>query len=418
MGDSSQRQLEQSEFGLSQLLRETFDLREGSVGDLLNQLLHAARLHLGMEVSFISRFHEKHRVFRCVDQDQSVNLLRVGQSDPLDKSYCKKVVDGVLPELIHDAQKVPAAREIGATEALGIGAHVSVPIRFPDGTVYGTFCLFSFHADHSLNERDLALIKVFSNIAAHLIEEEFRKTGDLEIKAHRIRSVLAKNEISMVWQPILAIPSRRVVGAEALARFSAAPHRGPAEWFAEAAEVGLAQELEVRALESGLELLDHLPPERFITGNISASSFLQPDVQSLLAGMPLHRIVLEVTEHDVVEDYASLDLALKPLREQGMRVAVDDAGAGYASLRHVLQLKPDIIKLDMSLVRDIDTDVTRRSLAACLLRFASEINSEIIAEGVETQQELDTLTELGVGMVQGFLLYKPLSRDDILPILL
>jgi EAL domain-containing protein (putative c-di-GMP-specific phosphodiesterase class I) len=98
---------------------------------------------------------------------------------------------------------------------------------------------------------------------------------------------------------------------------------------------------------------------------------------------------------------------LEPLRKKGLRLAVDDAGAGYASFRHILRLEPDIIKLDMSLTRDIDTDRTRRALAAALIRFAQETGSKIIAEGVETQSELEVLRSLGISMAQGYLISRP-----------
>jgi EAL domain-containing protein (putative c-di-GMP-specific phosphodiesterase class I) len=127
----------------------------------------------------------------------------------------------------------------------------------------------------------------------------------------------------------------------------------------------------------------------------------------MLEGAPLKRIVLEITEHESVDDYAKLGAALAPLRERGLRVAVDDAGAGYASFRHILKLEPDVIKLDISITRDIDTQISRRALAAALIRFAEETGSRIVAEGVETEAELAVLRELRVNKAQGFLIGRP-----------
>ncbi len=119
------------------------------------------------------------------------------------------------------------------------------------------------------------------------------------------------------------------------------------------------------------------------------------------------RLVLEITEHEAVEDYPSLVDALAPLRANGARVAIDDAGAGFASLRHTLRIAPDIVKLDMSLTRGIDADRGKRALAAALVSFAMEMDFALVAEGIETADELEALRQLGVGFGQGYFLAVP-----------
>ena len=125
--------------------------------------------------------------------------------------------------------------------------------------------------------------------------------------------------------------------------------------------------------------------------------------------MPLERIVVEMTEHAPVGDYDGLNTALQPLRDAGARVAVDDAGAGFASLRHILLLAPDIIKLDISLTRGIDSDRSRRALSYALVAFARETQTTIVAEGIETEAELRALRDIGVTHGQGFLLARPMT---------
>jgi len=122
------------------------------------------------------------------------------------------------------------------------------------------------------------------------------------------------------------------------------------------------------------------------------------------------RVVLEITEHEAVDDYDTLIRGLAGLREQGVRVAIDDAGAGFASLRHTLQIAPDIVKLDISLTRNIDTDHARQALASALVQFADEMEITIVAEGIETPEELAELVQLGVHYGQGFYLAKPSPR--------
>ncbi|WP_194755483.1 sensor domain-containing phosphodiesterase [Aliidiomarina indica] len=396
-----------SEYGISELLKSTFDLSEATVGAMLQRLLHSARMYVGMDVAFISEFENGHRVFRYVDQSEEHLLLKVGNSDPLEESYCKYVVDGLLPELIRNAQEVPLAMEFPATEQLGIGAHLSAPIRLEDGSIFGTFCSFSFHADYSLNQRDLALMHVFADIASGLIQKSIEQSEGKKTKKKTIGALLDSDGFYMVWQPIVDVTQGRIVGVESLARFSSELGKSPADWFNDAAEVGLGEILEAKAVEKALMLLEHLPEDLYLSFNVSATTFLEKGFGKILHQMPLHRLVLEITEHVIIDDYRLLAETLMPLRQQGLRIAIDDAGAGYASFRHILHLKPDFIKLDMSLVRDIDTDISRRALATSLVKFSQDIESSLIAEGVETQNELDTLMGLGIGNVQGFHLHRP-----------
>jgi EAL domain-containing protein (putative c-di-GMP-specific phosphodiesterase class I) len=155
--------------------------------------------------------------------------------------------------------------------------------------------------------------------------------------------------------------------------------------------------------------LPALPPDSYLSLNLSPSTLLRRDVARLLGAVPLERIVIEMTEHYPVGDYEALNRALQPLRQAGVRVAVDDAGAGFASLRHILLLVPDIIKLDISLTRGIDCDRPRRALSCALVAFARETATTIVAEGIETDAELRTLKEIGVTQGQGFLIARPMA---------
>jgi EAL domain-containing protein (putative c-di-GMP-specific phosphodiesterase class I) len=151
--------------------------------------------------------------------------------------------------------------------------------------------------------------------------------------------------------------------------------------------------------------------------NASPETIISAEFSDALADLPAERIVLEITEHADVGDYDALLAALGPLRARGVRLAVDDAGAGYSSLRHILHLQPDLIKLDMSLTRNICLDPARKALASALVSFAREMGSQIIAEGVETEAELSTLKEIGVERAQGYLLARPLPLDEVLTLL-
>lgn len=385
-----------------------------SIDEILPDALRAIRLHLGMDVAFVSEFSDNRRIFRYVDSSSENQPVKVGESDPLEESYCQRVVDGRLPRLIRDASRIPAAMELPVTTALPVGAHLSVPIRLSDGRVYGTFCCFSTTPDSTLAERDLAIMQVFADFAGKLIERQLAADRVRDEMTDRVKSVLDARHFTIVYQPIYHVEEDRIVGFESLTRFSAEPIRTPDVWFNEAAQVGLGEQLELKVIEKALQGLDRLPEHIYISLNVSPEHILSGAMVRALDGAPLDRIVLEVTEHVSVADYVKFGAVLEPLRRKGLRLAVDDAGAGYASFRHILKLNPDLIKLDISLTRDIDTDRTRRALAAALIRFAEETGSSIVAEGVETDAELRVLRDLRVKKAQGYLIGRPMPIGSAL----
>jgi EAL domain-containing protein (putative c-di-GMP-specific phosphodiesterase class I)/AmiR/NasT family two-component response regulator len=223
----------------------------------------------------------------------------------------------------------------------------------------------------------------------------------------RIDRALTHDGMHMQFQRIVALDGGRVVGLEALARFTGPPDRPPDQWFAEAEVIGRGAELELMAVERALAQLASVPDDAFVSINVSPVVARTMAFDALLARVPGHRIVLELTEHSKISDYHGLRLYLDRFRARGFRIAVDDAGAGYAGLQHILSLQPDIIKLDIALTRNVDTDPARRALSTCLARFADEINAEVVAEGIETVGELDTLRTLGIRWGQGFYLGRP-----------
>ena len=233
------------------------------------------------------------------------------------------------------------------------------------------------------------------------------------IRRRRIETVLGGRGMTMVFQPVVELRTERRAGFEALARFDREPERPPNEWFAEAWEVGLGTELELYAVRAVMREMDGLPGDGYVSINLSAGTVASPAFREVLPKLPVERLVIEMTEHTPVADYHALGKVLEDLRGRGGRVAVDDAGAGYASFRHVLQLGPELIKLDMSLVRNVDRDPALRSLAAGVAMLAAQIGADVVAEGIETEGELRTLRTLGVRFGQGwYRLGRPRSVTD------
>jgi EAL domain-containing protein (putative c-di-GMP-specific phosphodiesterase class I) len=398
----------------SQTCEPITDLLANGVGYAgVDRMLRTVRKFLGMDVAFIAHFSDGKRVFEHIDMDGPL-LVPAGTAFPIEAGFCLKVVRGELPQLIWDTSKVPGALEIPETAAIPIGSHMSVPIVLDDGAVYGTLCCFSYKPDLTLGDRDLKMMRAFAEVlAARICEVQSAEKAQMR-RAGQIQSAMTAGAPRMVYQPVYRLTTGALVGVECLSRFDMKPHRGPDEWFNTAYDVGLGGKLELRAIEKSLPALERFPASVFLGLNSSPGLISSGELAPLLKGVDLSRIVLEITEHAIVSDYESLTAALLPLRDRGLRLAIDDVGAGYASMRHIVNLHPEMIKLDISLVRNIDTDHNLRSLAKALITFARDIGSIISAEGVETAGELEVLRSLGVEKAQGFYLGKPMSLEEAL----
>ncbi|HET6770468.1 MAG TPA: EAL domain-containing protein [Actinomycetota bacterium] len=226
-------------------------------------------------------------------------------------------------------------------------------------------------------------------------------------QAERILKVLERGLIKMVFQPIADLADGSVTGVEALARFAVEPSRTPDVWFEEAGAVNLREELELAAVRLALAHPELLPEGTYLSINLSPETVTSTRFAELLPDVPAKSVVLEVTEHARVDDYGAIGDALQDFRARGGRLAVDDAGAGFASLKHILRLAPEVVKLDREVAQGIDADRPRRALAAALISFAFDIGAEVVAEGIETQAEVDALRDLGVSYGQGYFLARP-----------
>lgn len=208
-------------------------------------------------------------------------------------------------------------------------------------------------------------------------------------------------------------PGRRVVAYEALARFPDTIFTRPDLAFAAATRAGLGVELERLAARTALAQLHRIPPGTLMCVNLSAEAITDLPTQDVLlracaqARRSGRMVGVEVTEHTQVADYAELAAATGRLSAAGAYIVIDDAGAGYASFSHILQLHPDVIKIDISLIRDIDTDPVKKALTRALAAFADEISAYLVAEGVERLEEAATVQHLGVRLVQGYLYGRP-----------
>lgn len=224
--------------------------------------------------------------------------------------------------------------------------------------------------------------------------------------------VLAERSLRTAFQPICDLASREPIGFEALARFPGSADITPRQWFSAAAAGGLLQPLEMLAAETAIEKLPLLPAYAFISLNVSPSTAASTAFSELVAAVPPARLVLDISEHAVVEHFRRFAAAIDSLRATGVRIALDDAGATDVSLQHLLDIRPDILKVDTSVIHGIGDDFMRQAVVSAYVTLAQRSGAVILAEGIETEDELTALVSLGIGAGQGYLLGRPVFIGD------
>lgn len=312
-----------------------------------------------------------------------------------------RAVEGPWVESWEASRSQPFSR---AFQAMGIRALAYAPIRIEQAVV-GLLEIGSAAADASvrLTERLPALVE-FASIASAVLGPSISSRAQLSRSRERILAIIERGAFHPVFQPIVDLANRAVIGYEALTRFD--DETPPDVQFRAAAAVGLGVELEVAALRAVLAAAIAPPAIPWLNVNASPAVILAGEpLRSLVADYPGH-LVLEVTEHEMIDDYAAFRRAVSEIGPD-VQIAVDDTGAGFASLRHIVELRPHIVKIDRSLVAGIDADPARQALLTGLRHFAESQGCSLIAEGIETAEELATLVALDVRSGQGYLLGRP-----------
>lgn len=372
----------------------------------VGRLLRSLRTWLGLDVAFVSQLDDRTRVFRYVDSDVVDCGIAAGRADPAEESYCRYVVAGDLPEFLPDPREHPLSAGLGATHTVPVGTHLSVPIRFSDGTVYGTLCSFARDVRPGLSEHDLVVLRLMADVVAGYLEERESERLERARRRRLLRELTPGRDLQVLFQPIVDLSDGAVVGAEALARF---PSMGqdPARVFASAWQLGVGVELELAAMREALTHLPLLPGGVYLSVNVSPATVTAREFHRAVADVASDRLILEITEHAAVADYDALLAAVAPLTRAGVRLAIDDAGTGFSGLHHILRLSPDIIKLDAALVRDVNLSPAKQAMISALMTFTARMRVPLVAEAIETAEELAALRILGVGYGQGYHLGRP-----------
>lgn len=371
----------------------------------LDALLDVVRRRLGMEFAWVSTFGDGCQVFDVVNGDADRFDLRAGDSGDIDGSFCVRVLDGRIPNIVRDTSDNEATADLDVTREMGVGSYIGVPVRAGDDAVTGMLCCVNRgRADHLVNE-DVKTLQVFADVLGEMFAHHtlFDRSAGLRQRMYdEISSDMHCGRIRMAFQPIVDPLENEVVGVEALCRIDGSTRR-PDEWFRDAASVGIGLETELAAVAAALSELPRLPEPLYMSVNASPDTIADHRFRDLLAGSDPSRLVVEITEHERVDDYTLFALELEPLRSLGVRIAVDDVGAGFSSFAHVLELRPDVLKLDRSIVAGIDIDLARQAIASAVVDLGRRLDATVVAEGVETTDQLDIAVALGLEFAQGFL---------------
>jgi diguanylate cyclase (GGDEF)-like protein/PAS domain S-box-containing protein len=304
------------------------------------------------------------------------------------------------------------------------------PVQITVSVGYVTAASGSVTVDELLRRADLAMYAAkrrgkarsepFDSAVAAEFDETFESTAPVNEEAERttwlaraegqrteIEEILQNpaQHIRQVFQPIVDLRSGLVVSYEALSRFGDAA-RPPNAWFGQAHRCGLGIELELAAARAQLEMADR-PAGTRLSINLSPSALQSSELESLLRGHDLSMLTLELTEDELISEGSALDDRLDELRLRGAQLAVDDLGAGYAGLRQVMRLRPDVLKLDQTLVTGVSADAAKAPMIDALVRYARRIGAVVCAEGIETMEDLEALADLDVTLGQGFALGRP-----------
>jgi EAL domain-containing protein (putative c-di-GMP-specific phosphodiesterase class I)/DNA-binding response OmpR family regulator len=347
------------------------------------------------------------------ERDIVVPIARYGDhlfgesvGEPLDPATSRYLLDKAEHGPWTDRSE--ALRAVTGTDAPNSGSTLAFAPMVADSRLLGLLVLATEPSDPtsptSFVTHALSAAIDFAAVASGLLAPGLAERGRDHARHAVLDHVLESNEFFPVFQPIVDLSTREIVGYETLTRF--ADGMRPDLRFIEATLMGRGVDLELATLAAALQAANALPQEAFLSVNVSPALIMERhSLKQMLEGVQ-RSIVLELTEHERVDDYSALRAALDNLGSH-VRLSVDDAGAGFSSLRHVLTLKPHFVKLDLSLVRGIHSDPARQALVAGFEYFATETDSRLIAEGIETNEEMEVLQRLDVELGQGYLLGKP-----------
>jgi EAL domain-containing protein (putative c-di-GMP-specific phosphodiesterase class I)/GGDEF domain-containing protein len=269
---------------------------------------------------------------------------------------------------------------------------------------------FNYFIGSAMMKRDPAVRLerlVYRTIDEALLEATTEQETLRRRRARKLRSILTGHRITTLYQPIFDLQARRAIGFEALSRGPKGEFGSPDVLFRIAYEADLAMKLDKACREHAMDAIGKLPTDQLLFINMEPGSIFDPTLMQSIPKRRVRQVVFEITEHAAIADFQTFRQAVQIVKQSGFKFAMDDVGSAYSGLRIISMIEPDYIKLDMELTRDARHTRVKLELLKAIAGFCTDAGIPMIVEGIETQEELDTVTELGVRLVQGYLIGRP-----------
>lgn len=372
----------------------------------IGAMLEALRVRLDMDVAFVSRqIGSSHRFFTHVAA-RGPTPLASGDHSANENSLCWLVIEGKLPERVTDTSLYENAACLPVVDQLNVRSHFSVPLRRRDGRVHGSLCCFSYRPRPDIDDHDMQMLRSLAMIISEQIESRIEREERCEDAAQEIERLIIDDALTIVHQPIYDLSDWHLIGHECLMRQKAQPQRSPLDLLQRARAAGRTLELELHAARKALATLDSSHPEHFVAINVSPATLSSPALLALIPEGSETRLVIELNQQETALQQTPVKEAIKVLKSRAW-VAVKGTSASLEGLQALLDLGPDILKLDRDFLGGLAADPALRALIMALVQIAGDTGVTLIAQGVETREDLQALRELGVRYAQGFILGKP-----------
>lgn len=367
----------------------------GRVRAEIDRLLTTVSSHLAVDLVYLSRVTDRHQIVEATHGDPEPFGLATDTVIPLESSYCARVLAGELAHLVPDVTAHPVTRALPITSEAGIGTYVGIPVRHRDGRLHGTLCCVTRRPRADLTWREVRFMRAVAGLIADEIAGDDAATArDLP----DLRALAARGELTVHHQPIVRLADDQVIGVEALLRFRDGTAPLPAHRRGASDQARAAERLRLRG---ALDALDTLPEALFVAVGLSPTTLLETSVEDLLGTAASRRVVIEISQHDPIADHGDVQAALVPAFDRGVRLAVSDVGSRLTGLDHVLELVPDIVKLDAELVRGLLEDDDRRTATEGIVGLASRMRADVVAAGIETEEQRRCVAGLAIPLGQG-----------------
>jgi len=378
----------------------------GADGESVQRILNTAREQLEMDLVWLSRFVNGRHIFEAFAGDPARFRLSLDSDVALADSYCIRVLDGRLPSVLPDTAADERTAGMSVTSQFQLGAYVGVPVFVRRGELFGMLCAVSRGPEPSLRHRDAKLLRMLAGLLSEPLTASLAHNVQSSAFVRNATSMLDAGGMTVDLQPIIDLGSDEVVSLEALARFAHYPYSVEG-WFAQAHEAGCGPEMEIDAVVNAHRLLDQVPHRVTLAVNASPDVACSEALLEVVTGIDPSRVVVEITEHRRASEPSMFAWAIRRLKSHGVQVAIDDAGTGYSDLRQILELQPDIVKLDRALIDGVDTDPVKMALVQALVAFGRDTGIQLVAEGVSSLSIRDAVRELKVDCGQGYALGRP-----------